>query len=86
MPGPVPQCPGRKASIALETEQDLRRAQKDEAQAKALMEEVAGLKDAIQQGESEQRALEAMLREALARGKRVTRAMAAELLRDAAER
>ena len=39
---------------------------KDEAQAKSLMEEVAGLKDAIQQGEGEQRALEAMLREALA--------------------
>jgi seryl-tRNA synthetase len=39
---------------------------KDETQAKALMEEVAGLKDAIQQGEGEQRALEAILREALA--------------------
>ena len=39
---------------------------KDEAQAKALMDEVAGLKDAIQQGEGEQRELEALLREALA--------------------
>lgn len=39
---------------------------KDEAQAKALMDEVAGLKDAIQQGEAEQRDLEAGLREALA--------------------
>ena len=39
---------------------------KDEAQAKALMDEVAGLKDAIQQGEAEQRELEAGLRDALA--------------------
>jgi len=39
---------------------------KDEAQAKALMDEVAGLKDAIQQGEAEQRDLEASLRDALA--------------------
>jgi len=39
---------------------------KDEAQAKSLMDEVAGLKDAIQQGEGEQRELEALLREALA--------------------
>ncbi len=39
---------------------------KDEAQAKALLDEVAGLKDAIQQGEAEQRVLEASLREALA--------------------
>ncbi|HZQ40197.1 MAG TPA: serine--tRNA ligase, partial [Rhizomicrobium sp.] len=39
---------------------------KDEAQAKALMDEVAGLKDAIQKGESEQRALETGLRDALA--------------------
>jgi seryl-tRNA synthetase len=39
---------------------------KDEAQAKALMEEVAGLKEAIQQGEGEQRELEADLRGALA--------------------
>ena len=39
---------------------------KDEAQAKALMDEVAGLKDAIQQGEAEQRDLEAGLRDALA--------------------
>ena len=31
------------------------KAKKDEAQAKALMEEVAGLKEAIQQGEAEQR-------------------------------
>ena len=34
------------------------KAKKDEAGAAALMEEVAGLKDAIQQGEAEQRALE----------------------------
>ncbi len=39
---------------------------KDETQAKALMDEVAGLKDAIQQGEAEQRDLEAGLRDALA--------------------
>jgi seryl-tRNA synthetase len=39
---------------------------KDEAQAKALMEEVAGLKDAIQQGEAEQREREEALRNALA--------------------
>jgi seryl-tRNA synthetase len=39
---------------------------KDEAQAKALMDEVSGLKDAIQQGEAEQRELEAGLRDALA--------------------
>ncbi len=39
---------------------------KDEAGAKALMDEVAGLKDAIQQGEAEQRGLEAEVREALA--------------------
>jgi seryl-tRNA synthetase len=39
---------------------------KDDAQAKALLDEVAGLKDAIQQGESEQRELEAGLRDALA--------------------
>jgi seryl-tRNA synthetase len=39
---------------------------KDEAQAKSLMDEVAGLKDAIQQGEAEQRDLEASLRDALA--------------------
>jgi len=39
---------------------------KDEAQAKALMDEVAGLKDAIQQGEGEQRELEWALRDALA--------------------
>ena len=38
----------------------------DEAQAKALMDEVAGLKDAIQKGEGEQRELEAGLRDALA--------------------
>jgi seryl-tRNA synthetase len=42
------------------------KAKKDEAQAKALLEEVAGLKDAIQQGEAEQRTLEAGLRDALA--------------------
>jgi seryl-tRNA synthetase len=39
---------------------------KDEAQAKALMDEVAGLKDAIQQGEVEQRELERDLAQALA--------------------
>jgi seryl-tRNA synthetase len=39
---------------------------KDEAQAKALMDEVSGLKDAIQQGEAEQRKLEVSLRDALA--------------------
>jgi seryl-tRNA synthetase len=39
---------------------------KDEAQAKALMDEVSGLKDAIQQGEAEQRELETGLRDALA--------------------
>ncbi|HVZ27045.1 MAG TPA: serine--tRNA ligase [Rhizomicrobium sp.] len=39
---------------------------KDEAQAKALMEEVAGLKDAIQQGEAEQRQREEALKNALA--------------------
>jgi seryl-tRNA synthetase len=39
---------------------------KDEAQAKSLMDEVAGLKDAIQRGEGEQRELESGLRDALA--------------------
>ncbi len=39
---------------------------KDEAQAKALLDEVSGLKEAIQQGEAEQRGLEAGLRDALA--------------------
>jgi seryl-tRNA synthetase len=39
---------------------------KDEAQAKSLMDEVAGLKDAIQKGEGEQRELEAAVRDALA--------------------
>src|SRR5580704_10456122 len=39
---------------------------KDEASAKALMEEVAGLKDAIQQGEAEQREREEALKQALA--------------------
>jgi seryl-tRNA synthetase len=42
------------------------KAKKDEAQAQALLEEVAGLKEAIQQGEAEQRTLEAALRDALA--------------------
>jgi seryl-tRNA synthetase len=42
------------------------KAQKDDAQAQALLEEVAGLKEAIQQGEAEQRRLEAGLRDALA--------------------
>ena len=42
------------------------KAKKDEAQAQALMAEVAGLKDQIQQGEGEQRALEKKLRDMLA--------------------
>ena len=42
------------------------KAKKDEAQAQALMAEVAGLKDTIQQGEAEQRKLETELRDALA--------------------
>src|SRR5436190_15798042 len=41
------------------------KAKKDEAQAAALMAEVSGLKDAIQQGEAEQRALEKKLRDSL---------------------
>ena len=41
------------------------KAKKDEAQASALMAEVAGLKDAIQQGEAEQRELEKNLRDCL---------------------
>src|SRR3984885_7245107 len=39
---------------------------KDEAQAKALMDEVAGLKDVIQQGEAEQREREEALKKMLA--------------------
>ena len=42
------------------------KAKKDEAQAQALLAEVGGLKDAIQQGEAEQRELEKALRDALA--------------------
>jgi len=42
------------------------KAKKDEAQASALMAEVAGLKEAIQQGEGEERVLEKELRDALA--------------------
>src|SRR6478609_674860 len=42
------------------------KAKKDEAGATALMAEVAGLKESIQQGEAEQRALEKDLRDALA--------------------
>ncbi len=42
-------------------------AQKDEAGAAALMAEVAGLKDAIQAGEEQERMLQAGLREALAK-------------------
>jgi seryl-tRNA synthetase len=42
------------------------KAKKDEAQAAALMAEVAGLKDEIQKGEAEQRELEKALRDALA--------------------
>jgi seryl-tRNA synthetase len=41
------------------------KARKDEAQASALMAEVAGLKDTIQQGEAQQRALEKILRDDL---------------------
>ena len=41
------------------------KAKKDEAQAAALMAEVAGLKDTIQQGEAEQRLLEKNLRDDL---------------------
>jgi seryl-tRNA synthetase len=42
------------------------KAKKDEAQAQALMAEVAGLKDEIQKGEEEQRKLEAALNDDLA--------------------
>jgi seryl-tRNA synthetase len=42
------------------------KAKKDEAQAQALMTEVAGLKDQIQQGEADQRVLEKELRDLLA--------------------
>jgi seryl-tRNA synthetase len=42
------------------------KAKKDEAQAKSLMDEVAGLKDAIQQGEQKQRDLEAEVKALLA--------------------
>jgi seryl-tRNA synthetase len=42
------------------------KAKKDEAQAAALMAEVSGLKDAIQQGEQEQRDLEKEVRDLLA--------------------
>lgn len=42
------------------------KARKDEAQAAALMAEVAGLKDSIQQGEARQRELEEALKQALA--------------------
>jgi seryl-tRNA synthetase len=42
------------------------KAQKDEAQASALMAEVAGLKDAIQQGEQRERELQDEMRNALA--------------------
>ncbi len=42
------------------------KAQKDEAAAAALMEEVAGLKEAIQTGEEQERKLQAELRDALA--------------------
>jgi len=42
------------------------KAKKDEVQAQALMAEVAGLKDQIQQGEGEQRELEKKLRDMLA--------------------
>ena len=42
------------------------KAQKDEAEAQRLMAEVAGLKDAIQKGEEEERKLQGDLRDALA--------------------
>src|ERR1700754_376355 len=42
------------------------KAKKDEAQASALLDEVAGLKEAIQQGEAEQREREEKLKSALA--------------------
>ena len=42
------------------------KAKKDEAQAVALMAEVAGLKDAIQKGEADQRILESEMRDLLA--------------------
>jgi seryl-tRNA synthetase len=42
------------------------KAKKDEAQAQALMAEVAGLKDEIQKGEEEQRKLEGAVNEVLA--------------------
>src|SRR5205085_7020258 len=42
------------------------KAKKDEAQASALMAEVAGLKDEIQKGEAEQREVEKALQDALA--------------------
>src|ERR1700749_2039602 len=42
------------------------KAKKDEAQANSLMAEVAGLKEAIQQGEQQQRVLEEALRQDLA--------------------
>jgi len=42
------------------------KARKDEAQASALMAEVAGLKEAIQQGEQQQREIEEALKQALA--------------------
>ena len=38
------------------------KAQKDEARAQALLAEVSGLKDAIQKGEADERALEAELK------------------------
>ncbi|MEO8300499.1 MAG: serine--tRNA ligase, partial [Rhizomicrobium sp.] len=41
------------------------KAKKDEAGAAALMAEVAGLKDTIQQGEADERALDKNLRDAL---------------------
>jgi seryl-tRNA synthetase len=66
----------RELLVRLQTEQARRneaskligqaKAKKDEAQAAALMAEVAGLKDAIQQGEAQQRMLETELRDLLA--------------------
>jgi seryl-tRNA synthetase len=66
----------RELLVRLQTEQARRneaskligqaKAKKDEAQAAALMAEVAGLKDSIQQGEAQQRVLETELRDLLA--------------------
>ena len=66
----------RDLLVRLQTEQARRneaskligqaKQKKDEAQAQALLDELAGLKQSIQAGEAEQRALEAAVREVLA--------------------